>query len=502
MDATDFQMQNQDPGIKTKPLVLLIHPDTAVEESCRQAMEKHGFDVETVSDGSNGIHQVYQLIPDVIIVSSAAPELNGYQVCRVIKNDPVMKRIPVLLVADFAEKMDRFWGIKAGADDFLQKNELEAKLLRKVQMLLEIYERMGFEEKSKLKAAYEKQPMNIRTRLGQIMDTSLVESTLMVEFRSLADLVHDPSLLNYMLFSLLESIVDYDGAAIFYNDESKNPRQVTFHAPEGEKFSKEQVEGLMERFFNPLKGRTLTEQQLELVESEVVGALEEEAPPLHYETVYTKEVCVEGRLIGIFCLYAKEKVDYARIFPVQLIEDEIRLLMKLRNLYSQAELLAVSDNLTGLFNQKHFLSVLQREFKASQRYEVDLSMTLITVDNFKRINDEWGHTCGDDVLKHVAQLAESAFRGVDILARFGGKYLAILMPKTAGDQALIALQRFQQQVATTPFMWEQESMGLTVSAGLVSLNMQTTSASELVKQAETTLHLARSQSNRIEVSQG
>jgi two-component system, cell cycle response regulator len=502
MDAVGPKMQADEQCAKTKPLVLLIHPEASVEEACRNALEKHGYDVEVVLDGSNGVHQIYQLIPDIIVAGSAAPELNGYQVCRLIKNDPILKRIPVLLIAEHADKMDRFWSVKAGSDDFLQVDEVETKLLRKIQMLLEVYERMGFEEKKNLKAAFEKRPLNVRTRLGQIMDASLVESTLMVEFRSLADLVHDSSLLNYMLFSLLESLVDYDAAAIFYNDDSKAPRHVMFHIPEGEKIGKPQIESMMDRFFENFKNRGLTGQQLELLESEIVGTLEEdETPTIPYQTVYMKEVYVEGRLLGAICFYAKETVDYARIFPVQLIENEVRLLMKLRNLYSKAELLAVSDGLTGLFNQKHFLTLLQREFKASQRYEVDLSLALISVDNFKRLNDEWGHVCGDEALKHVAEIAESSFRGVDVLARFGGKNLAVMLPKTAMEQSQIALERFQKKVAETPFQWDQEPLGLTVSCGLVSLTAQTPSVLDLLKQVEAMLQRARAQgSNRIEIA--
>jgi diguanylate cyclase (GGDEF)-like protein len=495
-------MQVDDPCAKDRPLVLLIHSDKTLEQACRNALEKHGFEVAFAPDGSAGIQQVYRLIPDVVVVGSATPELNGYQVCRLIKSDPVMKRTPVLLVAERADKMDRFWSVKAGGDDFLQADEVETKLLRKIQTLLEVYERLGIEEKRKLKAAFDKKPLNVRTRLGQIMDSSLVESTLMVEFRSLADLVYDASLLNYMLFSLLESLVDYDAAAIFYNDENKSPRHVMFHLPEGQKLAKPQIEAMMDRFFGHFKGRGLTEQQLELLESEVVGTLDDEAEPVSYQTTYLKEIYVEGRLLGALCFYARDAVDYSRIFPVQLIEDEIRLLMKLRNLYSRAELLAISDSLTGLFNQKHFLTVLQREFKTSQRYEADLSLALIAIDNFKRLNDEWGHVCGDEALRHVAQLAEGSFRGVDMLARFGGKKIVALLPKTSVKQAQIALERFQAKVSNAAFHWGQEVLPLTVSCGLVSLSEKTQSAADLLKQAEATLQQAHANGDgQIEIAE-
>lgn len=469
--------------------------------ACRAALEKHGYEIDSALDGTEGIQKVYRLIPDVILAGINAPELNGYQICRLLKNDSVMRKIPMLLLADQALKMDRFWGMKAGADDFLEKDELEPCLLKKIQMVLEIYDRMNLDEKRQLRAANEKNPFNIRSRLNQILDTSLVESMLMVEFRSLADLVHDSALLNYMLFSLLESILEYDAAAIFYNDSSKGPRVLTVHLPEGNRQPTRQVEALMETFFARFENRGLNPAQLELQESDVIGLLDDESTPTEYTTTHIREVYLDARLIGAFALYSKQKVDYSRVFPVQLVEDEIRLLMKLRNLYSQAEVLAITDSLSGLFNHKHFITVLQREFKAARRYEQQLTLALIGIDNFRQLNDEWGHACGDEILRHIAGILESSFRGVDILARFGGKNLAALLPQTPGDQAMIALDRFKAKVEASPLMWQETPIHLTVSGGVISLEEACTSVTDFIRGAEESLANARNKGgNCIEIS--
>lgn len=493
--------QSQQPFQLQKPLILVIHQDELVVNACRMALEKHGYEIDFALDGTEGIQKVYRLIPDVVLAGSNTPELNGYQICRLIKNDSVMRKIPILLLADHALRMDRFWGMKAGADDFLEKEEVEARLLQKIQMVLEIYDHMNIEEKRLLKASNEKNPFNIRTRLNQILDISLVESMLMVEFRSLADLVHDAALLNYMLFSLLESILEYDAAAVFYNDRDKGPRVLTFHLPEGKGQPTRQIERLMESFFDRFRDRGLNDSQLELQESEVIGVLDDSVEPTEYETVHIREVHLDARLIGAIALYSKQKVDYARVFPVRLIEDEIRLLMKLRNLYSQAEVLAVTDSLSGLFNHKHFITVLQREFKASKRYEQEMTLAFIGIDHFRQLNDEWGHACGDEILRHVARLLEASFRGVDILARFGGKNLAALLPQTPDDQAAIALERFKTKVAQTPFTWQDSQIHLTVCCGATSLHEGHQSVTDLIRGAEEALVIARNKgSNSIEIS--
>jgi two-component system cell cycle response regulator len=486
---------------KDKPVILVIHQDEVVINACRTELEKHGFEIEFAHDGTEGVQKVYRIIPDVVLASSSAPELNGYQICRLIKNDPVMRKIPTLLLADQGLKMDRFWAMKAGADDFLEKDEVAPKLLKKIRMVLEIYDRMDIEEKRMLKASNEKNPFNIRTRLNQILDTSLVESMLMVEFRSLADLVHDPALLNYMLFSLVESIIEYDAAAIFYNDEGKGPRQLTLHLPEGRKQPPKQVEKITQAFFKRFEGRGLTAAQLEMTESDVIGAVDDEASPAEYDTVYFKEVRLDSRLIGVLALYSTQRVDYSHIFPMHLVEDEIRLLMKLRNLYSQAEVSAITDSLTGLVNHRHFMATLQREFKAAKRYQQELSLAVISVDDFRQLNEAHGHACGDETLRHVSKILEQSFRNVDILGRFGGKNLVVLLPKTPSDQARIALERFRLKVSESPMLWRDAQIQPTIGCGLTAKQESTESMQLLIKSAEDALAEAKKLGgNRIEIS--
>ncbi len=497
---TNPEQLNQ-PAQQGKALVLVIHQDELVVNACRLALEKHGYDIDYALDGTEGIQKVYRLIPDMILAGSATPELNGYQICRLVKNDPVMRKIPTLLIAEQALKMDRFWGMKAGADDFLGKDEVEAKLLQKTQMVLEIYDRMNIQEKLLLKANNAQNPFNIRTRLNQILDTSLVESMLMVEFRSLSDLVHDTDLMNYMFFSLLESILEYDAAAIFYNDTDKGPRILTFHLPEGEKQPSTHIEQLMESFFERFKARGLTDAQLELQESQVIGQLDEEAPPTDYETVYVKDFHLDAGLIGSVAFFAKQKVDYAKIFPVHLVEDEIRLLMKLRHLYSQAQMWAITDSLTGLFNHKHFMTVLQREFKSAKRYEQNLALAMNGLDRFRELNEEWGHACGDQALQHISHILEESFRGIDFLARYSSKSLAVLLPQTAREQAFVALERFRDRVEKSSMVWQDTTLSLTVCAGVVPLSERHTSVSSLIRATENALSAARRRDgNCIEIS--
>ena len=473
-----------------KPLVLLIHPDTAFLKEYGQLLSAQGYEVTACQDGADAIAKVYDLVPDAVITDIVLPEINGYQICRLLKNDPVTQKIPVVLISNFEEKMDKFWGVKAGADLFLHHDELRLKLPKQVKMLIDIYNQISTDKKAH-KAQIQKAlqgktgKLAISSRLNQILDKSLIESTLMADFRRLTDLVHDVNLINHMMFSLLESIIDYDAAAIFYNDADRSPRMMSLHLPEGKELSPAQTEAMKDSFFNTVDEDTpLFVREFDV---EVIGETNEEKPDYAFKTVWTHNFYLDDKtLIGTLALYNSEAMDYPNIFPMRLIEEELLLLMKIRNVYSRAEMLAISDGLTGLLNYRHFMMNLEREFKASKRYEHNLTVAITDIDNFKQYNEDWGYTLGDEVIRRVALEAQKCFRSVDIIARLGGEELIIAFPKTSQEEADIALERFRKRIAE----WDDENLNVTVSVGAAHITPEMQSVSDVMKNARSALDKA------------
>ncbi len=473
------------------PLVLLIHSQQDFLDRYRDYLKAQGFRVEVAETGNQGINMVYQLMPDVIVTEIMLDDVNGYQICRLLKNDPATQSIPVVLISEYEEKVDQFWGVKAGADLFLRPDELKAKLVKQIRMLLEIYERVNEGDRTRLLLKSDRRTLNVAARLNQILDKALIESTLMIEFRNLSDLVHDTNLLNYMLFSLLESILEFDAAAIFFNDMNKLPREVTFYLPDGEEQSPKKLESLKEEFFKPLQKENPT--AFDTLDYVVIGTESEEAVPVEYRSVHRKAFYVNEELIGSIAFYSCDDVDYDKIFPVVLIEDELQLLMKLRHLYTRAELLAVTDGLTGLFNYKYFRDTMEREFKSTIRYELDMTLALIDINNFTQYNEEGGYPCGDAVLKWVACCAEKQFRSVDVVARYSAGMLAVLFPKTSMEHAQIALERFQTDVESNPFQWKEQPLKVSVTIGVAAFKPDMGASSQMIHHAEACIAQAQKQ---------
>ena len=131
--------------------------------------------------------------------------------------------------------------------------------------------------------------------------------------------------------------------------------------------------------------------------------------------------------------------------------------------------LAVVDELTGLHNRRFFDGRLEYEVDRFLRYGSPISLMVMDIDHFKRVNDEHGHPAGDRVLRELAKLCKSMIRRVDLLARIGGEEFALLMPNTLPPGAFAVASRVRARVASNPFELEDTALDLTVSVGLVTI---------------------------------
>ncbi|MCH7909090.1 MAG: sensor domain-containing diguanylate cyclase, partial [Candidatus Hydrogenedentes bacterium] len=115
------------------------------------------------------------------------------------------------------------------------------------------------------------------------------------------------------------------------------------------------------------------------------------------------------------------------------------------------EHLAITDELTGLYNYRHFRNRLEEEYDRASRYNIPLACMLIDVDDFKKINDTFGHLQGDSVLREIAERARNGTRKNDILARYGGEELVAIMPQTEIDGAMREAERLLEEVRRHPY---------------------------------------------------
>ena len=148
--------------------------------------------------------------------------------------------------------------------------------------------------------------------------------------------------------------------------------------------------------------------------------------------------------------------------------NKAEVIKKINFMYTQTKQLSVTDNLTRLFNRRHFDFEFDREFKRAKRYNNDLSIAIIDIDYFKKINDTYGHSCGDYILKEVAFLIKDNFRQTDIVCRYGGEEFAVILTETSKETSHIPLERLRKRVENNKFNFKGQKINLTISIGLTS----------------------------------
>jgi diguanylate cyclase (GGDEF)-like protein len=130
--------------------------------------------------------------------------------------------------------------------------------------------------------------------------------------------------------------------------------------------------------------------------------------------------------------------------------------------------LSITDDLTGLFNRRYLVRALEAEFIRSLRYKRKFSVLLFDVDDFKQVNDRHGHGCGDALLKNLASLMRGCLRSSDMVARYGGDEIAILLPETDKSKATEIAEKLRRLIEETGFEWNGRKINITSTIGIAT----------------------------------
>ncbi|BCL38684.1 GGDEF domain-containing protein [Nostoc sp. MS1] len=164
------------------------------------------------------------------------------------------------------------------------------------------------------------------------------------------------------------------------------------------------------------------------------------------------------------------------------------LLSQLKVTLKNLEKLARTDNLTGLTNRGFFLDIVNSEIEKSLRHQEPLTLAYVDVDDFKQINDQFGHNFGDRLLQLVAQTTTTTLRKIDVIARIGGDEFAILLPRTSYGAAEVVLKRVQQALLCS---MQQENLHVTFSIGAVTFERPPRSVNEIIEIADNLMYSAK-----------
>jgi len=179
----------------------------------------------------------------------------------------------------------------------------------------------------------------------------------------------------------------------------------------------------------------------------------------------------------------------------------LSLYFELEKVRQEVHALAITDELTRIFNRRHFMKLAEQEFERSKRYQHALSIIIFDIDNFKKINDNYGHLCGDAVLHDLALTCRNVIRGCDVFARFGGEEFVLLLPETDDANALVLANRLCQTIAGHVVEYKGIQIQVTISIGVTTSDPNMDTLDDLLNRADRALYQAKKLGkNRLEVA--
>jgi diguanylate cyclase (GGDEF)-like protein len=201
----------------------------------------------------------------------------------------------------------------------------------------------------------------------------------------------------------------------------------------------------------------------------------------------------EGGLLGVFGMIARQKdfLDSRKINLVEVMCNQAATSIANAKMHAEIERLATTDGLTGLYNHRVFQQKLTEELKRSERYAAPLSLLLMDIDYFKKVNDIYGHPVGDLVLRGVSRIIKEGIREIDIGARYGGEEFAVILPGTDSKGARYIAERLRTAIMTATFSADGKSLKVTTSLGMASVPHDAKTKEELIERTDEALYRAK-----------
>ncbi|KQV56705.1 MULTISPECIES: PleD family two-component system response regulator [unclassified Caulobacter] len=416
------------------------------------------YEVSTAMDGPTALAMAARDLPDIILLDVMMPGMDGFTVCRKLKEDPTTRHIPVVLITALDGRGDRIQGLESGASDFLTKPIDDVMLFARVRSLTRF--KLVIDELRQREAS--------GRRIGVIAGAA--------------------------------ARLDGLGGRVLIVDD--NERQAQRLAAELGVEHRPVIES------DPEKAKISAGGPVDLV---IVNAVAKSFDGLRF----TASLRSEERTRQLPVLAMVDPDDRGRmvkaleigvndILPRPIDPQELAARVKtqiqrkrytdyLRNNLDHSLELAVTDQLTGLHNRRYMTGQLDSLVKRAGLGGDPVSALLIDIDHFKKINDTFGHDVGDEVLREFALRLASNVRAIDLPCRYGGEEFVVIMPDTALADALRIAERIRNHVAGSPFKVAQgqEMLTVTISIGVSATAGESDSPEALLKRADEGVYQAK-----------
>src|SRR5581483_1824308 len=198
-----------------------------------------------------------------------------------------------------------------------------------------------------------------------------------------------------------------------------------------------------------------------------------------------------GQTLGLLVLDSDRKGAFnpSDMQPLESVADICATAIQNAHYVDRVKQLAYLDGLTGIFNRRFFELRISEEIERARRFETGMAVIMIDIDQFKRLNDEFGHLLGDEVLRQVSSMFHAQLRKIDVVCRYGGEEFAILLSQTSPEHAMAVAEKLRKMAESWQFPGVPRPV--TISAGVANYAEHGSTRDDLVKAADAGLYAAK-----------
>jgi diguanylate cyclase (GGDEF)-like protein len=332
----------------------------------------------------------------------------------------------------------------------------------------------------------------VLSRVNELLDRRLYQATILSQIGRVArSLVQfDETFTSVM--GLVAQVVDFTVGGMAFVDEEGVVALLIRNRPAAATVVEEAKARLLQAVAAERPGRPFPKTQTRLFDprgSGRGGSAEEVLAAFESFPISTN-----GKLTGLFAVGGRAAAGLdadTHAFLAQ-VANQAHIVVENARLVERLRELAIRDSLTELYNHRHAMDLLTNEFERVGRYAAGVSLLMLDLDDFKRVNDEHGHPAGDAVLREMARVLKETLRNVDSLGRYGGEEFVAILPHTSPEEAAATAERIRQRVQAHVFWVGAKPLNVTVSVGVASYpSLAVDSPESLVREADRALYRAK-----------
>ncbi len=458
-----------------KKKILIVDEEETYRELLRNALSSFYTIIDT-DNCSEGMHLASLNIPDLIVIDVETSGQQGVNLCEMLKDDEETRDIPVILITSLTNKEEIILGLKAGASDYIVKPMCLPEVFARIESHLRTQEDYDELEQKDL--------------------------LMLLELSETISVTRSPNAILRLIVNKMSKIIDVARCSVIGITEG---RKVVVKAS-SDLDHRTEIQLDLNRY-PEIRRAVETKQSVTINDAKndpLMAPVRTYIEKLDFNSIVVIPLIKKESVIGTFFLrtVSREK-DWItpRVLKLSQLVANIAanalenavLFESVKTSQEYFEEMSIRDDLTRLYNRRHFYDRLEQEFARSTRHNEPLSLLFIDVDNFKHVNDTYGHAIGDKALKGIGQLLKSAARVSDVPARCGGDEFAMLLPNTDGDGAYELASRISRMIGSH-VVDGMEKDRISTSMGCSTLIDRNVSSFEaLIKLADDAMYQSKAQ---------